>query len=188
MPHARNVLLIALFCTTLGGCSGAKYEPPPDHRYTIDTGGQIFGEDEEWKEAEFSLPPYPQESDLLPFDILGQSHNTHFVDQKSISIGPDGVVRYTLVLKTPSGAENVTFEGMRCEEQRWKSYANGRRGTWVPARDAQWRPVARKSLEDYRYSLYRSYFCPDGLPRRETQDIIAEIKRQYQAGPMFERR
>lgn len=179
---------MAVIGALIGGCAGAKYEPQVDRQYTIDTGGQVFGRDDEWKEAAFSLPAYPQDADLLQFESANPAYNTHFVDEKSLSIGPDGVVRYSLVVKTPAGVDNISFEGIRCEERQWKAYAFGRRGEWVPARNPQWRTVARQSLEDFRFALYRDYFCPDGFPRRNTEEIVAFIKRQFQAGPLQERK
>jgi hypothetical protein len=179
---------MAAIALAVGGCAGSKYEPPRDRLNSIDTGGQVFGPDEEWKEAQFSLPPYPRESSLLPFEISGPSYNLHYLDPQSISVGTDGVVRYTLVVKTSSNVENVSFEGIRCEEAQWKAYAFGRQGQWVPARDAQWRKVAYQSLEGYRHALFRTYFCPDGLPRRSAQEIVASVKRQYQAGPLQKHR
>jgi hypothetical protein len=85
--------------------------------------------------------------------------------------------------------ENISYEGIRCEERQWKAYAFGRRDrTWSPAREAMWQRVAQTSAENFRFTLYRSYFCPDGLPRRKAEEAIAEIKRQYRAGPLHEGR
>lgn len=188
MPYASFRLLIVLFVSALAGCSGTKYEPPRDRLNTIDHGGQVFGPEEEWKEGEFSFPAYPAASSLLRFEISGPSYNLHYVDPDSITIGTDGVVRYSVVVKTPSGVENISFEGIRCEEGQWKAYAFGRHGKWQAARDAQWRTVPYQSLEGYRHALFRTYFCPDGLPRRSPEEIIASIKRQYQAGPLQKHR
>lgn len=188
MLSAERLVLWAL-AAALAGCAGAKYEAPRDRYNTIDTGGQVFGPKEKWQEGEVTVPPYPENADLLPFDIAGPAENAYYVDVRSISIGADGVVRYTLLTRNPAGVENVTYEGIHCEEREWKPYAFGRRDrTWAPAHEATWQRVAQKSVENFRFTLYRHYFCPDGFPRRKAEEAIAEIKRQYQAGPLDERR
>jgi hypothetical protein len=188
MTSAERVVICAL-AAALAGCAGAKYQPPKDRYNTIDTGGQFFGPEEKWKEGEVTIPAFPQEADLLPFDIAGPAESAYYVDARSISIGKDGVVRYTLVARNPAGVENISYEGIHCKEREWKPYAFGRRdGTWAPAREAAWQRVAQTSVENFRFTLYRTYFCPEGFPRRKAQEAIAEIRRQYRAGPLHEGR
>lgn len=188
MRSAERLLACAL-AAALVGCAGGKYEAPRDRYNTIDTGGQVFGPKEKWKEGEFTIPPFPEAADLLPFDIAGPSDNVYYVDARSISIGADGVVRYTLLARNPAGVENISYEGIHCEEREWKPYAFGRRDrTWASVREATWQRVAQTSVENFRYTLYRSYLCPGGLPTRKAEEAIAAIKRQYQAGPLHEGR
>ena len=79
-----------------------------------------------WTEVEVVLPPYPQEADLLSFRV-GAVRDTQFmVDTKSVSIGSDGVVRYTLVVIGSGGARNVSYEGLRCATGERRFYAFGR--------------------------------------------------------------
>lgn len=189
MRTIERLALCALGAMLVGGCAGAKYERPRDRYNTIDSGGQVFLPEEKWKEGEVTLPAYPNEADLLPFDIFGPTDNTYYLDTRSLSIGKDGVVRYALLARLATGVENLTYEGIRCEAREWKPYAYGRRDhTWAPAREANWRPVARQSVDDFRFTLYRSYLCPDGLPRRKTEEVLAQIRRQYRAGPLHEGR
>ena len=63
---------------------------------------------------------------------IGQSL---FVDEASVHYGSDDVIRYTMVIVSPSGARNVTFEGMRCETGERRLYAFGRAdGSWSRAK------------------------------------------------------
>lgn len=189
MRRAERWVAVVLVGGALAGCSGAKYEAPRDRNNTIDPGGQVFAPGEAWKEDPITIPAYPEAANLLPFEISGPTDDAHLIDSRSISIGKDGVVRYTVLVRTPTGVENVSYEGIRCEEREWKAYAYGRRdGTWALAREPGWRRVARQKADDFRYALYRDYFCPDGLPRRTAQEVVASIKRQYQAGPLDERK
>ena len=98
---------------------------------------RIGGGDEEpaaFNELETKLPPPPKSENLVKFQPSAANVNQFFIDSSSITIGSDGVVRYTMVVTSPSGAQNVSYEGIRCETTEQKAYAFGRRdGTWAPA-------------------------------------------------------
>lgn len=121
---------------------------------------QDFDDDtKEWKEIEAQLPRVPQGKELVLMDMGPNTSHHFYVDPPSLSVGADGVVRYTAVIKTSGGALNVTFEGMRCETGEVKIYATGRRdGTWTRARNAQWERIHRHA-RPYHFNLYREYFC-----------------------------
>src|SRR6185437_10944582 len=73
-----------------------------------------FDSSKPWAELQAQLPVYPKAENLLPFDAGPASNNLHYIDAPSIAVGRDGIVRYALVIKSPTGAMNVTYEGMRC--------------------------------------------------------------------------
>jgi hypothetical protein len=80
-------------------------------------------------------------------------------------VGKDGVVRYTLVVKTAGGATNVSREGLHCDTLEYRFYATGRSdGTWIKARSENWLPVDNHSPNRYHAALSRDYFCPSGVP------------------------
>lgn len=143
---------------------------------------QIFGGDEdaekkEYVEREVKLPPLPKEGNLLSFEPSAANNNRFFVDADSISIGDDGTVRYTLVVRSPSGAENVSYEGIRCETTEQKFYAFGRRdGTWSSVRAPVWRKIQYKDVNRQYGVLYANYFCPDGSPIASAKDAINRFK------------
>ncbi len=75
------------------------------------------------------------------------------------------MVRYVLVVRTSGGAENVSFEGMRCSERSWRLYATGTRdGQWSKARISEWRPIENKPINRHHAALSRDYFCPNVNP------------------------
>ncbi|MEO8443328.1 MAG: CNP1-like family protein [Betaproteobacteria bacterium] len=143
---------------------------------------QIFGgdEDAEKKESvefEVKLPPMPKTENLVPFEASAANTNNFFIDATSILIGADGIVRYTMVVKSPSGAENISYEGMRCETTEQKTYAYGRRdGTWSNARAPAWKKIVYKDINRQHAVLYSHYFCPDGEPIRSAKDAIQRFK------------
>lgn len=116
----------------------------------------------EWKAGEVKLPPFPGSEGLIEFPVVGGRFR-FFIDAASLAVGPDGVVRYTLVARSPSGFANITYEGMRCYERSYKVFAFGNDGRWTP-RETEWRPIESKSVQSWHYQLRMNYFCPDRLP------------------------
>jgi hypothetical protein len=128
-------------------------------------------------ELEVKLPAPPKAENLLPFEAGAANSNRFFIDVQSILVGDDGIVRYTLVIRSASGAENVSFEGMRCETVEQKYYAFGRRdGTWSNARSSTWRRIQYKEINRHHGILYSDYFCPDGSPILSATDAINRFK------------
>lgn len=119
----------------------------------------------QWEEEELRLPAFPQETNLREFYVSPTTTHKFFIDAATLSVGKDRVVRYTLVVRTSSGAINVSYEGMRCEAREFKVYATGHRdGSWVVARRSLWRPVENKPTNRYHAALSRDFFCPVGNP------------------------
>ena len=134
-------------------------------------------------ELEVKLPALPKAANLLQFEPSAASANRFYVDAGSIQVGADGIVRYTLVVKSPSGAENISYEGIRCETVEQKYYAFGRRdGTWTNARANEWRRIVYKEVNRQHGVLYANYFCPDGSPVRSAADAIERFKNDVPYG------
>ncbi len=116
-----------------------------------------------WKEIEAQLPAPPKQQDLLRVEVGPASRHEHFVDRASLSVGEDGVVRYTMLIRTAGGAENVSYEGMRCSEGERKLYAFGRsNGEWSRNRHARWEPIRARDQGGYHRALFFDYFCAGG--------------------------
>jgi hypothetical protein len=124
---------------------------------------QVEQERQNWLErAPDALPPYPKADHLLEFNVAAVTNFRFFIDASSLSVGSDGVVRYVLVARSPSGAQNVSYEGIRCKGTSYRLYATGRRdGTWTRARDDSWHPIGHEPT-DWRRALNDDYFCPRG--------------------------
>ncbi len=92
------------------------------------------------------------------------------IDGESIAVGADGVVRYTLVVRSPSGAQNVSYEGLRCASAERRLYAVGRDDkTWSTARSQKWLEIKGAVLNRQNMALYSEYFCPLGLIVRDSE-------------------
>jgi hypothetical protein len=71
------------------------------------------------------------------------------------------------VVRTQGGAENVTYEGIRCETAERKLYAIGRKpGDWVASRNVEWRQIEEKTANRVHAALAKDYFCPPGVVPR----------------------
>jgi hypothetical protein len=131
-----------------------------------------------WNEMQAQLPAYPRDGALLPLNVSAVTTHRYFVDEKSVSTGNDGVVRYTLVIKTSGGATNVSFEGIRCETREQKYYAIGRAdGSWVRARNPQWRRIEFQQVNAHHITLYGEYACEGKFVRGSAEQIVAALRR-----------
>ena len=127
-------------------------------------------------EVSVALPAYPAEQRLIEFFVAATSEFRFFIDSASVSVGRDGVVRYTLVARNPAGADNVSFEGMRCNTAEVLIYALGRDGGWV-RRAGEWRSIEGSRVQRWHNALYREYFCPQKEPIASRQEGIASLRR-----------
>jgi len=129
-----------------------------------------------WKEGEYALPAAPGEASLRPFFVSSASPNRFLIDEDTLSVSDDGVVRYVLVVRTPGGAQNVTFEGIRCGAGAWRIYATGRPdGEWVPTRNGDWRPIVDTSYNRSRAALALDYFCDGPAPPRDRAEVLRRL-------------
>ena len=155
-------------CLALVACA----QPGP-----IESDWQRAQQAQNWHENRVTLPSYPKRSDLLRFDVGRGTEFRFFVDAASVSVGSDGVVRYVLVARSPQGAENVSFEGLRCRDGEYRIYATGRsdRG-WVEAHGAHWRPV-EQSAGSWHRTLADDFFCPGKSPIRSAAEGVDALER-----------
>jgi hypothetical protein len=130
-----------------------------------------------WQELRLQLPAYPKSADLIEFDAGAATPHRYFIDEKSVSVGEDGVVRYTLMIKAAGGATNVSFEGMRCETRERKTYALGHAdGTWHRARHPAWRRIENREVDRYYNALYGEVFCRGKSPVDTPKEAIQALK------------
>ena len=170
-------LVVACVATgaLLAGCSSAgKPTNQNDSAFTY-----LLDRKSNWAENKVdSLPSLPQQANLLPFDVSGNTPLTFAVDSKSLSVGSDGVVRYTVVVKSPSGAYNVNYEGIRCDTYEWRQYAglNADHDGWDNSVATPFARIEDGSLNAYQASLYQDYFCANRIPTGNAKQILENIR------------
>nr|WP_254171151.1 CNP1-like family protein [Ralstonia mannitolilytica] len=139
--------------------------------------------DKPFKEDAVTFPAPPVDRDAVPFEVGGRSDSPlrFAIDPKSVSIGKDNVVRYTVLITSRTGARNVNYEGLRCDTAERRIYATLRNDTnqWVGNRAVDmnesanpdsasmnaykaagdWQRVGNGGPTDYASALMRTYFC-----------------------------
>jgi hypothetical protein len=130
-------------------------------------------------EIEALLPAHPKPENLIAFNTGGATRHHYYIDAASLSVGEDGVVRYTMVVRTSGGATNTTFEGIRCATQEQKLYAIGHAdGRWVRARDPRWKRIESRDFNPHHGVLYLDFMCPERHVRMVTaKQILASLKK-----------
>jgi len=129
-----------------------------------------------WKEAAVPLPAYPKEGDLIEFQVSSGATFRFFIDAASLRVADDGVVRYTLVARSPSGVANVSFEGIRCSTKSYKVFAQGVGGRWSP-RDGDWRLIDIRTIQRWHNVLYAEYLCPRHRPIQSAAEGVDALRR-----------
>ena len=169
-------MLIAAASLALAGCKT--------------TGKEMAEEESTWlspfapktfEEAKAMLPAPPQDANLVPFSVSGTGTLSFAVDSKSVSVGKDNVVRYTVVTTSQSGARNVTFEGMRCDAFERKLYATLPKGAteWVPNTSdygEAWHRMETGVRNAYAATLAIEFFCEGRTVAGKPEDLVRELQ------------
>jgi hypothetical protein len=91
------------------------------------------------------------------------------------------VVRYTLVVRSASGSENVSHEGLRCTEGLRKVYAYGRpNGEWSRNGRATWQPIAARDPNSPQRVLFFHYLCT-----QNTKRDVPNLQRLLRSGGVY---
>lgn len=137
-------------------------------------------EKKSWEELQAQLPAYPDLAQAIAFEVPSARPTQFFIDPKSIAIGADGVVRYSLIAQSSSGSLSVSFEGIRCETREKKLYAFGRKaGDWSRNKFAKWEEIPGRARDPQHNFLYDDFFCPDAsivdTPKEAISALISGI-------------
>lgn len=130
-----------------------------------------------WQEIAVQLPAPPAPENLVPFYVSATATQTFAIDEKSFSLGKDGVIRFTLVSTSSSGARNVSYEGIRCATFEKKSYAYGRDdGSWSRSRRDQWEPIVRNAANRQHGVLAVDFFCESKAVAGDRETLLQRLR------------
>ncbi len=137
------------------------------------------GEEAAVKDVETPLPAFPSSETLIQFPTHW-TNNQVFVDGGTLKVGGDGVVRYALVVRSPSGADSVSYESLRCGTGERQVHAYGRKtasgSAWSPARNVNWQAISDRGINRYYFEFWLDVFC-DGKRAETHRQIIANLRR-----------
>src|SRR5450830_1162660 len=134
-------------------------------------------EEKPWQEIAVQLPAAPQAADLAEFYVGPTATSTSAVDLRSLTVGSDGIIRYTIVTRMSGGAVNTTYEGIRCQTGEKKLYAFGQAdGTWSRSRQNSWKRIADVGANRQDAALYKDYFCQGSMISGTEKSIIARLR------------
>ena len=129
------------------------------------------------------LPPFPRADGLVELDpdLFGGGVRV-FLDAASISQPQPGVVRYTVLFQSRSGAASIFYEGIRCDAEQWRSYAYGtRQGKFRSVANRGWKTLRAGGTTGYRRSLARAYVCAND----QAPDRARELRRMLRGQPQL---
>lgn len=134
-------------------------------------------EEKIWSEMEVQLPAFPVKGDLVAFKVGSATETLFQIDSRSLSVGSDDVIRYTVVVTSSEGAQSISYEGMRCLTGERRLYAFGHSdNTWSKARSNQWTRITG-SLNNYHVELFVDYFCSISAPSiRSAEDALRSLR------------
>jgi hypothetical protein len=175
LPASRAAIALC-FVIFVGACASA--EAPSESTRRSNDPVSTAQPKAPWSEANSPLPPYPRAENLAEFKIAGGTTFKFFADLTSVRVDADRVVRYTVVARSASGIENVSFEGIHCESAEYKVYAYGATEdrTWILPRNPKWQSISSTSTNNLRQSLRLYYLCPNGLPHNDAKEAVAVLK------------
>ena len=131
-------------------------------------------------EAVLELPASSRPANLAEFQVTDRRGLKYFVDTGSLAVTRAGDVRFTLVVRSPSGVDNVSYEGFRCTRREHRIYAVGRAdGSWaaIPEQSARSDRVPNKSTNHYSATLFDDYLCPMGIPIGDVAEGLMALRR-----------
>ena len=156
------------------GLVGSVFAAPNTQYYQKDD----IEDKKDWVEDKVEFPALPQESNLISIYLNATSVNRYWVDANSITVGNDGVVRYSLIVLSGGGVRGVTYEGIRCETRDLRRYAVLRNEIeWVKSRNEAWVRITESPGHRQHAVLYLQHFCPDGAMVRDAAEAKRNLKR-----------
>lgn len=130
-----------------------------------------------WQEVAIQLPAMPTRAALVPFYVSPTATQNFAIAPDSVSVGSDGVVRYVMVARSESGAENTSYDGLRCASLEHKSYAFGHAdGNWSRSRRTDWVAITGNAANRQYAALAESYFCDGSMVAGQAADIVKRLK------------
>jgi hypothetical protein len=139
---------------------------------------QLAAEDPDWQETALAAPPAFSLDNLLALDMPPYVSLQFGIDPATLSITPDGIVRYVVVASNRSGSISAFYEGIRCAKGEVKTYARtSGNGAWTLVKQAQWRNLSDNQPSRHAIAFARQAACVGATAASSTTDIIRAMNK-----------
>lgn len=118
------------------------------------------------------------DASLLQVPIPAGSNLRFMVDPASVARVELSLVRYTLVVRSPSGFRNISYEGLDCSNNTWHVYATWSQADarWVANPGQQWRRADPASNTDVHGVLDRDYWCDGRWAAGDAPRLVRRLR------------
>jgi hypothetical protein len=144
---------------------------------------QLRATDPDWKESDAPPPPALNLKGLVPFEVTAISNLTWALDPTAVTIVGDGLVRYVVVARSPSGVFNALYEVINCSNGELKTYARivGKESeaagkAWVAVPEPQWKSMYA-APSSHALALAKQGVCTGKTAAQSVNEIVTSLKR-----------
>jgi hypothetical protein len=126
---------------------------------------------------ESALPPVPSfnKDRLLSIEMPKFVSLRFGIDPLTLSISPDGIVRYVMVAINPAGTVTAMYEGIRCPSWEVKTYARfGADGQWSAVSNPEWHTMNDQPSR-HAMAFARQGACQNGASAPASVTAILQI-------------
>jgi CNP1-like family len=138
---------------------------------------QLAADQPGWKELDVPPAPVFDVARLVGIDGPADSALKFGVDPNTISIAPEGVVRYVVVATSRSGATNAMYEGVRCATGEFRVYArHNPSGGWANTTATDWKSLYATAPSRHTLAIARAGVCKGNAPNTSVEQIVRDLK------------
>lgn len=133
----------------------------------------------DWKESEAPPPPSFDQHQLIPIDMPRYVSLQFGVDPATLSLTPDGIVRYVVVTVNASGSVSAMYEGIRCSTWEVKTYARyTASGQWSTLNNPPWLGLSDNVPSKHAAALAKQGLCDSGSTTwNSLSDMVQALKK-----------
>lgn len=147
------------------------------------TSAQLLPEDPNWRESAVPPPPAFNLKNLIRVDSPQGSSLTFGIDPATLSVTPEGVVRYVIVATGKDGGQNIMYEGIRCSAGQHRVYARyNENAGWSPLQEGDWQPLYGSAATRHALTLSLAGVCKDRAVNRSAANIARTLKGEQPGG------
>jgi hypothetical protein len=140
---------------------------------------QLVDPDPQWIEGDVPPPPAFDLHRGIAIEMPAFLSLKFAVDPQTLSIGPDGVVRYVMMASSDSGVVNAMYEGIRCSTSEVRTYARYNSGSgWTSSSGASagWRGLRDRMPSHHAAEFARQGACDGRAAPNSPQHILRAMR------------